>query len=122
MIRPFVLVNTNTPLERGLADGSIEGRLHPQTSQASHQPVFYLSPLLGNNVLELVYQLIAGDPRFLVLTTPAEEGSYNYAGDELLCQLIEQGARGAYWDIISRSRRNGAYKTGSGSLPDLVQP
>ena len=47
---------------------------------------------------------MAGDRGFLVLSAPAEEGSYNYADDEALCQFIREGARGAYWDIISQSR------------------
>lgn len=46
---------------------------------------------------------MAGGRRFLVLSSPAEEGSYDYADDEALCQLIQKGARGTYWDIISRS-------------------
>ena len=37
-----------------------------------------------------------------MLAAPGEEGSYNYADDELLSQLIERGARGAYWDILRR--------------------
>jgi hypothetical protein len=66
------------------------------------QPIFYLSPSLGNDAVTLINQLVDDDPRFLVLSAPAERRSYNYADDEVLSQLIEQGARGAYWDIIRR--------------------
>ena len=53
---------------------------------------------------QLISDFVGSDPRFLFLTSPNEEGSYNYAGDEVLCQMIEQGARGAYWDIIRKSQ------------------
>ena len=52
----------------------------------------------------LIDELVAGDRRFLVLSSPAEKGSYNYADDTALGELIKKGARGAYWDIISRNR------------------
>lgn len=68
--------------------------------------VFYLSPLLGSNPFASISELMPGDPRFLLLSAPAETGSYNYVDDEVLCELIEQGARGAYWDIIRRSQRD----------------
>ena len=47
---------------------------------------------------------MSDDPRFLFLASPDEESSYNYADDEALCEMIEKGARGAYWDIIRRSQ------------------
>ena len=100
-----VRVYPHTPLAEAIVDGSIREGLHPDTREAPHQPVFYLSPLLGDNAFALIHQLVNGDPRFLILSAPAERGSYNYAGDEALCQLIEKGARGAYWDIIRRSQR-----------------
>jgi len=100
-----VRVYPHTPLGKAIAEGSIRGGLHPETNQAAHEPVFYLSPSLGNNAVTLINQLVADDPRFLLLSAPAEKRSYNYADDEALCQLIEQGARGAYWDIISRSQQ-----------------
>ena len=101
-----VRVYAHTPLAKAIADGSIKGGLHPGTKQAPHQPVFYLSPLLGSNPFASISELMPGDPRFLLLSTPAETGSYNYVDDEVLCELIEQGARGAYWDIIRRSQRD----------------
>ncbi len=100
-----VRVYPNTPLARAIADGSIKGGLHPDKGQAAHEPLFYLSPLLGNQAPALIDELTAGDSRFLALSRPAEKGSYNYADDDVLCQLIESGARGAYWDIIRRNQR-----------------
>jgi len=97
-------VYPGTSLSRAIADGSIKGGLHPEPPNKSHEPLFYLSPYLGSNVSQLIAELVAGDPRFLFLAAPAEEGSYNYADDEALCQMIREGARGAYWDIIRRNR------------------
>jgi len=101
-----VRVYPGTRLAKAIAEGAVIGGLHPDKRQASHQPLFYLSPLLGNDALALIDELVADDPRFLFLSAPTEKGSYNYVDDEVLCQLIEQGARGAYWDIIRRSRGN----------------
>ena len=98
-----IRVYPETPLGRAIANGSIKGGLHPEGGLS--EPFFYLSPALGSDASALINELVAGDPRFLVLSAPAEEGSYNYADDEALSELIRKGARGAYWDIISRSRR-----------------
>ena len=97
-----VRVYPNTPLGKAVADGFIKDGLHPDASERLEQPIFYLSPSLGNDVVTLINQLVDDDPRFLVLSAPAERRSYNYADDEVLSRLIEQGARGAYWDIIRR--------------------
>ncbi len=97
-----VRVYPDTPLGKAVADGFVKEGLHPDISERLAQPLFYLSPSLGNDAIMLINQLVDDDPRFLVLSAPAEKGSYNYADDEVLSQLIEQGARGAYWDIIRR--------------------
>jgi len=99
-----VRVYHGTPLSQAIADGSIKRGLHPEPQNKFHEPLFYLSPYLGYDVSLVIAELVAGDPRFLFLAAPAEEGSYNYADDETLCQMIREGARGAYWDIIRRSR------------------
>lgn len=100
-----VRVYSHTPLGKAVADGTIKEGLHPDIGEDPEQPLFYLSPSLGNDAITLINQLAADEPRFLVLSAPAEKGSYNYVDDEVLSQLIKQGARGAYWDIIRRHRR-----------------
>lgn len=97
-----VRVYPNTPLGKAVADGVIREGLYPEANGDPERPVFYLSPSLGDDAGPLINHLIGDDRRFLVLSEPGVEGSYNYAGDELLSQLIEQGARGAYWDILRR--------------------
>ena len=73
-----------------------------KNTPAGEPNVIYLSPLLGSDVAGLVNHLVAADPRFMVLAAPAAAGSYNYADDEVLGELIRQGARGAYWDILQK--------------------
>jgi len=99
-----IRVYPETPLGKAVASGLSRQGLHPRTASFS-QPVFYLSPQLGNKPLQLVQRLVAGDPHFLFLAAPADKESYNYADDESLCRLIEEGHRGAYWDIIRRAKK-----------------
>jgi len=98
-----IRVYPGTPLSKTIANDSIKDGLYPGMRHTFFEPFFYLSPQLGSEAPSLVNELVAGDPRFLFLASPAEQGSYNYADDEALCRLIQKGARGAYWDIISRS-------------------
>jgi radical SAM superfamily enzyme YgiQ (UPF0313 family) len=101
-----VRVYPNTPLGKAIESGFGSEGLHPGTSSLL-EPTFYLSPLLHDDLSALVDELVAEDPRFLFLTTPANEESYNYADDEFLCKLIEEGNRGAYWDIIRKTKSLG---------------
>ena len=98
-----VRVYPGTPLGRALANGSLKGGLYPETERAPYEPIFYVSTYLGNTTSALINEMVAGDPRFLVLVSPEEAGSYNYADDEALCRRIREGARGAYWDILRGS-------------------
>jgi hypothetical protein len=90
-------------LGKAIAGGSIKGGLYSVAENTTWEPFFYLSPCLGSDVSALINELVAGGSRFLVLSSPAEEGSYNCADDEVLCHKIREGARGTYWDIIRRS-------------------
>jgi len=75
------------------------------------KPTFYISSALGNQPAELVKDLIDGDKRFFepaseaVEETPEKsDDGYNYNENVLLTQAIENGARGAYWDILRKLR------------------
>jgi hypothetical protein len=73
------------------------------------QPTFYISPALGPNPARLIRDLIGDDRRFF---PPAEEadsaggggaaGDHNYNDNSALVAAIAAGARGAYWDILSK--------------------
>jgi hypothetical protein len=99
-----IRVYPGTPLGKATAGGVIKEGLYPGVECISDELLFYLSPSLGNDPSSLIHDLVADDPRFLVLSSPGEEGSYNYADDDVLSRLIQQGARGAYWDILRQSR------------------
>ncbi|MBN1654795.1 MAG: cobalamin-dependent protein [Deltaproteobacteria bacterium] len=67
-------------------------------------PRFYFSPALGKNPINCIRDIIGDDSRYLLLDRDGQERNYNYVGDSRLCRAIAEGARGAYWDIIQRSR------------------
>ncbi len=69
------------------------------------RPVFYISPELADGIGAYVRELIAGDPRFFLPDQAAENQNYNYNDNTVLVQAIENGARGAYWDILRRLRQ-----------------
>jgi radical SAM superfamily enzyme YgiQ (UPF0313 family) len=95
-----VRVYPNTPLGKAAVLGSGREGLQPEGDLALHQPSFYMSPGISNNASALIQELVGDDQRFLTLALPAAAGSYNYAGDEELCRLIKEGARGSYWEIL----------------------
>ena len=96
-------VYPDTKLESQLNAGLLSNRLIVRNNRPG-ELLYYLSPDLPEDTAGLVNKLVGGDRRFVLLSNPGEQGSYNYAGDEQLSELIKRGARGAYWDIISRSR------------------
>jgi len=77
------------------------------------KPTFYISGALGDRPAELVRDLIGGDRRFFEPALDAAEqtdedgdaGNYNYNENLLLEEAIAAGARGAYWDILRRLRK-----------------
>jgi len=68
------------------------------------RPIFYVSPDLGENIANIVSELVAGDPRFFVPSREALDSNYNYNDNAVLVRAIADGARGAYWDILRRMR------------------
>jgi len=100
-----VRVYPGTEFGRRVAGGKVKKGLHPEGPVEPGTPLFYVSPALGKDPVGYVRRLVGDDPRFMLLASPGEEGSYNYAGDDLLTKLIQEGARGAYWDILSRHSR-----------------
>jgi hypothetical protein len=84
-----------------VSEGQYPKDIYPKNATEFYEPTFFLSSYLGDEAFYLIKQIIGDDDRFLLLSLPSEKGSYNCADDESLCQLIEEGARGAYWDIIS---------------------
>jgi radical SAM superfamily enzyme YgiQ (UPF0313 family) len=66
------------------------------------KPVFYFAPDLGVDLRAYVRELVAGDHRFFLPAESDTNSSYNYNDNTVLVRAIENGARGAYWDILRR--------------------
>ncbi len=111
-------------MQRSAAEGPLAANPHLHRRYQGPidflRPTFYVSQALGPKPAQLVRDLIAGDPRFFEPAdddVPAEKvdgcfpadghdsaSGYNYNENTALAQAIDQGARGAYWDILRRLR------------------
>ncbi len=74
------------------------------------RPTFYISQALGPRPARLVKDLIAGDQRFFEPIEAAQahgepSTDHNYSDNTELVQAIENGRRGAYWDILRKLRQ-----------------
>ncbi|HEY2512336.1 MAG TPA: B12-binding domain-containing radical SAM protein [Polyangiaceae bacterium] len=63
------------------------------------KPLFYLPASIAENPLEYIDSLTRGDTRFFGVNTDG----FNYNANDLLVGAIAEGARGAYWAILSDS-------------------
>lgn len=70
-------------------------------------PIFYLSADLGPEPLSFIGQLIGGDERFFFGGAERKETDYNYNENQLLVEAIQEGYRGAFWDILRRLGEEG---------------
>jgi len=68
-------------------------------------PIFYVSAALGDDPLAYLHQLIGGDERFFTASRGQEAQDYNYNQNQVLIQAIQEGYRGAFWDILRRYKR-----------------
>jgi radical SAM superfamily enzyme YgiQ (UPF0313 family) len=105
-----VRIYSGTELARQLrAEGDLAANPHLRGAREDNphllKPVFYITPELGDDLTACVRELVAGDPRFFLPDDGAENSNYNYNENTVLVQAIEDGARGAYWDILRRLRR-----------------
>ena len=76
------------------------------------RPTFYISEALGERPAQFVRDVIAGDQRFFEpaieinqqASGDADAANYNYNENLVLTKAIQNGARGAYWDILRQLR------------------
>lgn len=68
------------------------------------RPVFYVSPDLGGDMVDIVRELVGEDKRFFLPSREEVDSNYNYNDNTVLVRAIRDGARGAYWDILRRMR------------------
>jgi radical SAM superfamily enzyme YgiQ (UPF0313 family) len=66
-------------------------------------PVYYISSDLGPDPAQYMAGLIGGDQRFFFFSdTGGADKNYNYNDNTVLVNAINQGYRGAFWDILRR--------------------
>ncbi len=75
-------------------------------------PVFFVEPGIGPALFDLIDDLTRGDDRFLFFNPATPESNYNYNANEVLCDAIRAGSRGAYWDILRRAGRGDSFPAG----------
>ena len=66
------------------------------------EPLFFLEPAIAPFVHGLLGELIGDDKRFLFFDSSTSDSNYNYNANQRLVDAIQQGYRGAYWDILRR--------------------
>ena len=66
-------------------------------------PTFYLEPALGEDIEEYIKKLTTGDSRFMFGNREKIDRNYNYNDNSQLVQaIVEQGYKGAFWDILRK--------------------
>jgi radical SAM superfamily enzyme YgiQ (UPF0313 family) len=66
------------------------------------EPVYFLSPELGENPHELLLDMIGEDERFFTASPLRGGGDFNYNNNSTLSEAIRAGERGTFWDILRR--------------------
>jgi hypothetical protein len=104
-----VRIYPGTPLARRLLRESITPDHPALFGQVADNPdflapIFYVEPPLGQGIFELVGTLVGEDERFFFADPTKADRNYNYNANEVLREAIRRGARGAYWDILRKSR------------------
>ncbi len=77
------------------------------------KPTFYISSELGEHPAQLMRDFIAGDQPFFepmdegaaIDGTCGGHGDHNYNENKILTEVIANGARGAYWNILRQLHR-----------------
>jgi radical SAM superfamily enzyme YgiQ (UPF0313 family) len=66
------------------------------------EPVYFLSPELGENPQQLLSDMIGKDERFFSPSPVRSDGDFNYNNNSTLSEAIRGGERGTFWDILRR--------------------
>lgn len=94
-----VRVYPGTELASEVAQGKLSAGL---VGGEAGEPLFYLAPEVAEGAPGLLARLTGDDPRFLFFNPAEGDRNYNYNANQLLCEAIQAGYRGAYWDILRR--------------------
>jgi hypothetical protein len=63
-------------------------------------PLFYCEPDIARDISSIVQRATENDERFLFFDPSVPSKNYNYNDNTRLVRAIEEGHRGAYWDIL----------------------
>ena len=66
----------------------------------SFDPLFFLEPQIAPYVSDWLDALIGDDKRFLFFDPSRPKQNYNYNSNQRLVEVIQQGYRGAFWDLL----------------------
>jgi tryptophan 2-C-methyltransferase len=94
-----------TPLAQMLSSLDVSDtclRGHVPENENFLQPVYYLSPGMGEGIHQYLNELTGDDPRFFSLADPRADRDYSYTENQVLMEAIEKGYRGAYWHILQK--------------------
>jgi len=94
-----------TPLAQMLSSLDVSDtclRSHVPENENFLQPVYYLSPGMGDDIHQYLNELTGDDPRFFSLADPRADRDYSYTENQVLMEAIEKGYRGAYWHILQK--------------------
>jgi len=65
------------------------------------RPFFYLSEKVRDGIDDFIKELIKGDERFYFNAREEVSQNYNYNANKVLEDAINEGYRGAFWDILA---------------------
>jgi radical SAM superfamily enzyme YgiQ (UPF0313 family) len=65
------------------------------------RPFFYLSAEVRDGINDFIKELIKGDERFYFNAREEVSQNYNYNTNKVLEDAINEGYRGAFWDILA---------------------
>jgi radical SAM superfamily enzyme YgiQ (UPF0313 family) len=95
-----VRVYPGTALARQVASADRQAGLVGGEDPAT--PLFFLEPAIASTCFQLLDEQIGDDPRYFFFDPSQPDRNYNYNANQRLCDAIEAGYRGAYWDILRR--------------------
>jgi radical SAM superfamily enzyme YgiQ (UPF0313 family) len=95
-----VRVYPGTALADRVTQGQVRAGL--EGGDDPSEPLFFLEPGIAPFAAGLLDELIGDDPRFLFFDPSRPERNYNYNANQRLQEAIQEGHRGAYWDILRR--------------------
>lgn len=89
-------------IKAGLNKGNRALRGRIENNPGFLEPLYYLSPELGDDAESQLRRLIGEDKRFFFGSRDERSDNYNYNDNAVLVEAIQRGYRGAFWDILRR--------------------